>query len=154
MSISILPWGEMLGRLALAVVLGSLIGWNREKAQKPAGMKTHMLVCLGSALIMMVSVDIFLRYVGQSHSIDPGRIAAQVVTGIGFLGAGTIIHAEGGLVHGLTTAASIWTTAGIGLACGAGFYFLAVAAALLAVGGLALMNRFFFAAKKKTSKKE
>ncbi len=142
MGIESLPWWEMLLRLGLAVGLGGLVGLNRERAHKPAGVKTLVMVCLGSALIMIVSIEMFVRYAGQSTNIDPGRIAAQVVTGVGFLGAGTIIHAEGGLVRGLTTAASIWAVAGIGLACGSGMYLLAALSTGLAVSALALINRF------------
>ncbi|MCD4813559.1 MgtC/SapB family protein [bacterium] len=142
-------WWELILRLASAIVLGAFIGLNRERAHKPAGIKTHLMVSLGSALIMMISIDMFQRYIGLSNNIDPGRIAAQVITGVGFLGAGTIIHAEGGLIKGLTTAASIWTVAGIGLACGSGMYFLAMTATLLVVVTLALVNRFEQAHKKR-----
>ncbi|MEW6516393.1 MAG: MgtC/SapB family protein [candidate division FCPU426 bacterium] len=135
-----LPWWEMMLRLLLALLLGIAVGLNRERARKPAGVKTLSLVCLGSALVMLVSIDLFFLFHGDQNNIDPGRIAAQVVTGVGFLGAGSIIHAEGGLVSGLTTAASIWAVAGIGLACGAGLYLLAAMATLLAVGSLAVLN--------------
>jgi len=143
-----LAWWEILVRLGLAILLGGLIGLNRERAHKPAGVKTHLMVCLGSALVMLTSIELFRRYVGFSSSIDPGRIAAQVITGVGFLGAGTIIHAEGGLVRGLTTAASIWAVAGIGLACGGGMYMLAVSATVLAIGTLALVNRMLPSSEK------
>lgn len=143
------PWWDVILRLSLAIVLGGAIGLNRERAHKPAGVKTHLMVSLGSALIMMVSIDMFQRYIGLSQNIDPGRIAAQVITGVGFLGAGTIIHAEGGLIKGLTTAASIWTVAGIGLACGGGMYFLAIVASALAIFTLALVNRFDSAHRKR-----
>ena len=135
-----IPWWEMLIRLVLSAVIGVVIGWNPQRAHKPAGVRTHILVSLGSALIMMVSLELFLRYAEQSRNIDPGRIAAQVVTGIGFIGAGTIIHAEGGLVRGLTTAASVWAVAGIGLACGAGMYMLAGLGTATAAGALAVVN--------------
>ncbi len=135
-----IPWWEMLIRLVAAAIIGVVIGWNPQRAHKPAGVRTHILVSLGSALIMMVSLELFLRYAGQSRNIDPGRIAAQVVTGIGFIGAGTIIHAEGGLVRGLTTAASVWAVAGIGLACGAGMYMLAGLGTATAAGALVLVN--------------
>lgn len=144
-----LPWWEMLLRLSLAVGLGGLVGINRERAHKPAGVKTLVMVCLGSALIMIISIELFIEYASQSNNIDPGRIAAQVVTGVGFLGAGTIIHAEGGFVRGLTTAASIWAVAGIGLACGSGMYVLALLATGLAVAALALVNRFMRPSSKR-----
>jgi putative Mg2+ transporter-C (MgtC) family protein len=132
-----LTWWEMLLRLSLAVVFGGALGWNREYAQKPAGMRTHILVCMGSALAMIVSIYMFLKF--PRTGADPGRIASQVVTGIGFLGAGAIIHTEGGLVRGLTTAATIWAAAGIGLACGAGMYLLALMGSLLALIVLSIL---------------
>lgn len=100
--------------LVLSLVVGALVGLEREIHGHPAGLRTHMLVCLGSTLFTLVSVD-----VARSSGADPGRIAAQIVTGIGFLGAGAIVR-EGATIRGLTTAASIWTTAAIGLAIGAG----------------------------------
>ena len=108
---------EMLVRLGLSALAGGLIGLEREFHGKVAGFRTHALVCLGSALIMIVSMDIFAAYRGIA-SVDPSRIAAQVVSGIGFLGAGAIIRFPNG-VTGLTTAASLWVVSAIGLACGA-----------------------------------
>ena len=110
---------EMLVRLSLATLLGGLIGLEREIHGKVAGLRTHALVSLGSALIMIVSIDLYAAYRGVAE-VDPSRIAAQVVSGIGFLGAGAIIRFPQGIT-GLTTAASLWVVAGIGLACGAGF---------------------------------
>ena len=144
---TVLPWWEMPARLALAVVLGVVVGWGPERAHKPAGLRTHLLVCLGSALMMLISLEMYFRYNGAGSSVDPGRIAAQVVTGIGFIGAGTILHAEGGLVKGLTTAASIWAISGVGLACGAGMYLLAVTGTLLTLVSLAFVNRFLISAE-------
>jgi len=126
-----LAWQETLLRLTLSVVLGGLLGWNRENAHKPAGVRTHTLVSLGSALIMIVSIELFLGF--ERVGMDPGRIAANIVSGIGFLGAGAIIHTGGGLIIGLTTAASIWTVAAIGMACGGGMYRLAILGTLLAL---------------------
>lgn len=117
----------MLARLAVACVLGGAIGMQREGANRPAGFRTHVLVALGSALIMLISIYGF-EGVGSFH--DPARIAAQVVSGIGFLGAGTIMK-EGFSIRGLTTAASLWVVAAIGLACGSGFYIGAVACTVL-----------------------
>ena len=111
-------------RLILATALGGMIGFEREARRRAAGFRTHVLVCLGSTLIMMTSMYICQIYMGMVNA-DPGRIAAQVITGIGFLGAGTIIR-SGATVKGLTTAASLWAVAGIGLAVGCGFYFAAV----------------------------
>jgi len=136
------PWWEILGRLVLAVVLGVAFGWGPERAHKPAGLRTHLLVSLGSALIMLISLEMYFRYNSATTSVDPGRIAAQVVSGIGFIGAGTILHAEGGLVKGLTTAASIWAVSGVGLACGAGMYLLAVGGTVITLISLMLVSHF------------
>jgi putative Mg2+ transporter-C (MgtC) family protein len=111
---------EMLIRLFSAAALGSLIGFERERLLWAAGIRTHMLVCVGSCLIMLVSQYGFTNILAQQNIVlDPSRIAAQVVSGIGFLGAGSII-ARGEIIKGLTTAASIWTVAAIGLAVGGG----------------------------------
>ncbi len=104
---------EIITRLVLAAVIGGLIGIEREFKNRPAGLRTHVLVSLGSALIMLISIDGFTNIVNQTG--DPARLAAQVVSGIGFLGAGTIMRTENS-INGLTTAASLWVAAGIGLA--------------------------------------
>ncbi len=109
---------EMVGRLALAGVLGGLIGLERETHGQSAGLRTHMVVALGACLIMLVSFHVNSL---NPERADPGRIAAQVVTGIGFLGAGAILR-FGMSVKGLTTAACLWTAAGIGLAAGCGYW--------------------------------
>jgi putative Mg2+ transporter-C (MgtC) family protein len=145
--LGVMPWWETLARLALSVVLGVAFGWGPERAHKPAGLRTHLLVSVGSALIMLISLEMYFRYNGPKSSVDPGRIAAQVVSGIGFIGAGTILHAEGGLVKGLTTAASIWAVSGVGLACGAGMYLLAVAGTAVTLISLAVVNRYLVAAE-------
>ncbi|MBN1688864.1 MAG: MgtC/SapB family protein [Candidatus Omnitrophica bacterium] len=111
-------------RLLIAAILGGIIGFEREKHGKDAGFRTHALVCVGSCLMMIISWKIHLLF-RASGPVDPSRIAAQVVTGIGFLGAGAIIRFPKG-VKGLTTAAGVWAAAGIGLACGLGEYFPAV----------------------------
>lgn len=111
-------------RLIIAAILGGLIGLERESLNKAAGFRTHTLVCVGSCLIMVISIEMYTR-VGQHQIGDPARLAAQVVSGIGFLGAGTIMRSGLG-VKGLTTAATLWVVAGIGLAVGAGSYFPAV----------------------------
>ena len=104
---------QMLLRLVVAVVLGALVGYERERKGKPAGVRTHGMVCLGAALFTVVSIY------GFGPSGDPTRVAAMIVSGIGFLGAGAVLHPrESG--HGLTTAASLWVTAAIGLAVGVG----------------------------------
>ncbi|MFO7942147.1 MAG: MgtC/SapB family protein [Bacillota bacterium] len=106
--------------MAAALLIGGLIGIERSFGDHPAGLRTHILVCTGATLIMIISLDVPTRFFGLTES-DPARIAAQVVSGIGFLGAGTILR-EGATVRGLTTAASLWITAALGLAVGAGLY--------------------------------
>jgi putative Mg2+ transporter-C (MgtC) family protein len=126
-----LPTYEYLGRIGLAFLLGSVIGLERERQPRPAGLRTHTLVCVGSALIIIVSTYGFNDVTGtQGVVLDPSRIAAQVVSGIGFIGAGTII-AQSDRVRGLTTAASLWAVAAIGLACGGGLYLPAIATTVL-----------------------
>jgi len=115
---------EIIIKLALAAILGGFIGLERESLSRPAGLRTYTLVCVGSALAMIVSLDMYYQYY-QTVNADPGRIAAQVVSGIGFLGAGTIMR-EGATVRGLTTAAGLWVVACIGLAVGAGLYIPAI----------------------------
>lgn len=122
-----IPALSLVFRLTLACILGGAIGLQREGLNRPAGFRTHVLVALGAALIMLLSMYGFQEF-GQPY--DPGRLAAQVVSGIGFLGAGTIMR-EGASIRGLTTAASLWVVAGIGLACGAGFYLSSVVATAL-----------------------
>lgn len=123
---------ENIIRLFLATVLGLVIGFERERAHKPAGLRTHMLVCLGSCLFTLISLK---------FSLDPARIAAGIVAGIGFIGAGAII-AERDKIVGITTAASLWVTAAIGLTVGVGDYMLAVIASILTV--LVLFSRIIF----------
>lgn len=129
-----LSWKEILIRLVLASVFGALIGLERERKDWTAGMRTHMMVCVGSALIMMVSAFGFGDVLGGEHIVlDPSRVAAQVISGIGFIGAGTILFLKQGTIRGLTTATGLWTVAGIGLATGGGMYFAAGAATLIAI---------------------
>jgi putative Mg2+ transporter-C (MgtC) family protein len=120
---------QMLGRLLLTLFLSGLIGLERQVHRRDAGLRTHILVALGSCLIMLTSLYVFDIYKAQV-SLDPARIAAGVVTGIGFLGAGTIIRESDG-VRGLTTAASLWVAAGIGLAVGVGFNKIAIYTTIL-----------------------
>jgi len=110
-------------RLVLAAALGAVIGYQRERSGKPAGLRTHMLICVGSALFTVASI--------YGFGADIARVAAGIVTGVGFLGAGAILHREGGIVAGLTTAATIWVSAAIGLTAGAGLYVLSTVARLL-----------------------
>ncbi|HZJ57335.1 MAG TPA: MgtC/SapB family protein [Clostridia bacterium] len=116
---------EMVLRLVLALIIGGTIGAERERSNRPAGFRTHTLVCVGSALVFLTSLFIFERY-HHLVNLDPTRLPAQVVSGIGFLGAGTIIH-YGSNVRGLTSAATLWVVACLGLAIGAGFYWGALA---------------------------
>ncbi|MFY9292998.1 MAG: MgtC/SapB family protein [Methylorubrum rhodinum] len=128
---------EMVARLLLAGAMGSVIGFERERLQWAAGLRTHMLVCVGACLFMLVSAFGFSDVLGRKDVVlDPSRVAAQVVSGIGFLGAGTILL-RGEVVKGLTTAASLWAVAAIGLAVGGGLYVPAIAATALVVGILA-----------------
>ena len=131
-------------RLLVAGILGAIIGLDREYRAKEAGYRTHFLVSLGSALIMIVS-----QY-GFQEIIKESRVAAQVVSGIGFIGAGTIIFQKQ-IVRGLTTAAGIWATAGIGLAVGAGMYTISIAATLLTLAGLELLSLIFKSIGMKSS---
>jgi putative Mg2+ transporter-C (MgtC) family protein len=137
-SVPSLGWPEVLGRLALAAALGSVLGFERELREREAGLRTHLLVSLGSALFTIVSAYGFREFLRSGSAVDPTRIAAQIVTGIGFLGAGAIIR-QGIAVRGLTTAATLWVVAAIGLAAGAGYYSAAVittVVALVALGPL------------------
>lgn len=117
---------KQIGELALAFVLSSMIGLEREWRQKSAGLRTHTLVGLGAALFVLVSKYGFSDVLGPNVVLDPSRVAAQVVTGIGFIGGG-LIFVRGDAVRGLTTAAIVWVTAAIGMACGAGLPLLALA---------------------------
>ena len=129
---------QILARLVLTLILSGLIGLERQVHRRSAGLRTHILVSLGSCLIMLTSLYVFDIYKNQAP-LDPARIAAGVVTGIGFLGAGTIIREREG-VKGLTTAASLWVVAGIGLAIGCGFYRAGIYATLLALIALVFLR--------------
>jgi putative Mg2+ transporter-C (MgtC) family protein len=132
---------EILLRLLLAALLGAIVGWERERKEGTAGLRTHMLVCIGSALIMLVSMFGFKDILGQPNVVlDPSRVAAQVISGIGFLGAGTIFFLRPHIVKGLTTAAGLWTVAAVGLAAGGGLYLAATITTLLVFVILALIK--------------
>ncbi len=127
-------------RIILSVICGGLIGLEREDKRRPAGFRTHVLVCLGSSIIMILSEYMFHTYKDEfGISIDPLRLGAQVISGIGFLGAGTIIQ-HGTSIKGLTTAASLWTVAAIGLALGSGFYLLGILSSVTVVFILIVFN--------------
>ena len=135
-------------RIVLAVVLGGLLGLERELKNRPAGLRTYMLVCSGACLIMLTN-----QYIFQMYGIgDPVRMAAQVVSGIGFLGAGTIMVTRRSQVKGLTTAAGLWTAAGVGLALGIGFYEAALMGTLAAVTVMALLQRMDSKMHRKTKR--
>jgi|GEM_PF-291358 len=139
MVISPLEQAELVGRLALAAVLAGVLGWERQLGQQPAGLRTHMLVSIGSAAFTMAGT---YGVSGLGTVQDAGRIAAQIVTGIGFIGAGTIWRSSGSerVIRGLTTAASIWVAASIGMLCGYGLYVLAAGSALVSFTVLRLLR--------------
>ncbi len=131
---------DIILRLTISAVLAGVIGLEREWHRRHAGLRTHIMVSLGSCLIMLTSLYVFDIYKSQA-AVDPSRIAAGVITGIGFLGAGTIIRAREG-VRGLTTASSLWVCSGIGLAVGCGFYTASVYATFLSLAVLLILRRF------------
>jgi len=126
-------------RLVLAAVLSGMIGFEREFHGRAAGFRTHILLCVGSTLVMLTSMHIFDIYISRV-AVDPARIAAGVVTGIGFLGAGAIIHSRSS-IRGLTTAASLWVVAGIGLAVGSGLYLGAFVTTIITLVALMIFSR-------------
>ncbi|MFW6281374.1 MAG: MgtC/SapB family protein [bacterium] len=132
-------------KLILILILAGFIGWDREQQGRPAGFRTHILVGIGSTIIMIVSIMLFEQY--PDSDVDPGRIAAQVVSGIGFLGAGTILI-QGSIVKGLTTAASLWTTAAIGLGVGGGFYFVSIAGTIIVFVSLFFLSNIEYGKTK------
>lgn len=125
----------------LSAVLGFFIGWERKIRSKEAGIRTHTIVCIGSSLMMVISKYAF------GDEADSARVAAQIVAGIGFLGAGIIVYKKN-IVHGLTTAAGVWTTAGIGMACGGGLYIVAVGATAILVSTQWVLHRKLFSHKR------
>jgi putative Mg2+ transporter-C (MgtC) family protein len=130
---------DMLLRLLLAAVLGAAIGWQRERHAQPAGLRTHTILVVGSALAMMLSINLALQFPPLVN--DPARLAAQVISGIGFLGAGAILR-EGFTVKGLTTATSMWTMAIVGLAVGDGYFITSVAVTVLLLVVLSILYWF------------
>ncbi len=145
----LIPPPESIWRLLMAAVVGAVLGWNRERSGKPAGLRTHMLVSLGAATFMVAGVD-YIAELGPSEKdwlrMDPLRIVYGIIGGVGFLGAGSIIESRGS-VRGLTTAATIWVSAAAGTACGLGLYGVAGTSVLLAVLVLSfvgVIERTFF----------
>ena len=141
-------WGstelDVFVKLLLAALAGGLIGFEREKHGRPAGLRTNLLVSLGSCVMMIVSEAFYIKYgmhtADSTLRLDPGRVAAQIVTGVGFLGAGVILK-EGASVRGLTTAASLWAVAGLGMAFGMGFYSLGAISTVLMLISLNLLKK-------------
>ncbi len=125
---------ETILRLILAMLLGGIVGWQREAAVKPAGFRTHILVCVGAALFTLISRDGFF-----GSGADPARVASNIVVGIGFLGAGTILR-TGASVQGLTTAASLWTVAAIGTAAGIGYYVGSLVTTVIVISVLSVLK--------------
>ena len=146
---------EFIIRILVATVLGAIIGLDREYRTKAAGFRTHVLVAIGSALFMIISVHGFddMPKDQMTLRMDPARIAAQVVTGIGFIGAGTIIFQKN-VVRGLTTAAGLWVTAAIGLACGVGMYVLAIVTTVLVMLCFEAFNFFLHRIRGKKESEE
>ena len=148
-----LSWLQVLLRLGVAAVLGGAIGIERELREREAGLRTHLLVCIGSALFTIVSAYGFSEFLTSGDVVigaDPTRIAAQIVTGIGFLGAGAIIR-QGVSVRGLTTAATLWVAAAIGIACGAGYWsgaILGTVLTIVALGPLRTGGRYMFGRRR------
>lgn len=146
-------YSTIMFRLVIAACLGGVVGVEREYNKHPAGFRTHLLVCVGACLIMLLAMFGFQQFMadhGEYVNFDPSRLAAYVVSGIGFLGAGTII-VQGVSVRGLTTAASIWVVAGIGLSIGVGMYFAGVFTTIIVILSLVFLNRIednFFKKKK------
>lgn len=125
---------EIVLRLFLSFLFGAFIGLERERKHWVAGLRTHMMVCVGACLTMIVSSFGFKDILGTPNvNLDPSRVAAQVISGIGFIGAGTILFLRQGTVRGLTTASGLWTVAAIGLATGGGLYFAAICTTILAI---------------------
>jgi len=131
-----IPWYEIFLRLAVALIAGGAIGFERERDSQPAGLRTHMILALGAALVMILSINIAVEF-----GSDPARLAAQVVLGIGFFGAGAILR-FGFNVKGLTTASTLWTTAMVGMAIGYGYYLVALFAVVIMLIVLTLVERF------------
>lgn len=153
----ILSWSEILLRLILAAVLGASIGLERERKNWSAGLRTHTMVSVGSCLIMIVSMYGFMEVLKYDKiELDPSRVAAQVISGIGFIGAGTILFLNRGVIRGLTTASGLWTVAAIGLATGSGLYFAASATTIIALfvlWGLQQLEKHYFKKFKHTTLK-
>jgi putative Mg2+ transporter-C (MgtC) family protein len=138
---------DIMLKLLLAIALGGIIGLEREASQKPAGLRTHILISVSAAMMMILPQLVAAGK--EAAGAETLRVAAAVITGMGFIGAGTIIQSQG-TVHGLTTASTLWTVAGLGLVVGGGFYLVALLFALLVIGSLVLFRRVEETHLKKT----
>ena len=134
-----IPEYEIILRLGIAAVLGAVVGYERERHNQPAGLRTHMILVVGSALAMTLSINLAMQFRPDVPNGDPARLAAQVLSGIGFLGAGAILR-FGTNVRGLTTATSLWSMAVVGLSVGAGYYMVALAATALLILALSVLD--------------
>ncbi|MCH4888587.1 MgtC/SapB family protein [Acidaminobacter sp. JC074] len=152
---------EIIVRLLLATLIGGIIGYERTVKNRPAGFRTHILVCVGAALVMVMQEEMMHNLITllqsgtfdtQAIKLDLGRMAGQVITGVGFLGAGTIIR-DKGQVKGLTTAASVWIVACIGLAIGAGMYFITLTAVIIVMFSLFILKKLERHSTKKRRKR-
>ncbi|MBR4982737.1 MAG: MgtC/SapB family protein [Lachnospiraceae bacterium] len=139
---------SVVSRILLAMLLGGIIGIEREKSKRPAGFRTHILVCVGASMTALIGLFVWHQ---MGNVTDPMRISAQVISGIGFLGVGTILVKEHDHITGLTTAAGLWTTAAIGIACGYGFYIAAVAGTLVVTVTSAILFKLEKGTRKKNS---
>lgn len=140
---------SVIARILLAMFLGGLIGIEREKSKRPAGFRTHILVCVGSCMTALIGLFVWSE---TGSMADPLRISAQVISGIGFLGVGTILVKEHDHITGLTTAAGLWATAAIGIACGYGFYTVALMGTLVVAVTAAILFKFEARGRKKNRK--
>lgn len=141
---------SVIVRVLLAMLLGGLIGLEREKSKRPAGFRTHILVCVGSCMTALIGLFVWTEF---SNTADPMRISAQVISGIGFLGVGTILVKEHDHITGLTTAAGLWATASIGIACGFGFYAGALIGTVVVAVTAAILFKFETRRRKKHRKR-
>ncbi|WP_026672437.1 MgtC/SapB family protein [Alkalihalobacterium bogoriense] len=134
---------ELLLKLCIALVFGMLIGIDRQLKHKPLGLKTAMVICVASCLVTIVSIESFYKFATPTyHAMDPMRLAAQIVSGVGFLGAGVILRRQNDVISGLTSAAMIWAASGLGIAVGAGFYIEALIAVLLLMLAVNILPSF------------
>lgn len=143
---------EFIFQLLLAVILGIIVGFEREYRQKAAGLRTHAFICLGATLFTIISYEGFRQFIGITD-FDPARVAAQIITGIGFIGAGVIMHRKG-RIEGVTTASGLWMAAAIGITVGCKLYLLALTSAFLVILLFVILRKVEFWLNKKTQKRK